>query len=41
MVPGISYEAHKKLSFRAQQLARFCVADSREELVTGATLRAR
>ena len=40
MVPGISYESFKKLSARAQQLARLCVADSSEELVTGATLRA-
>ena len=40
MVPGISYESFKKLSARAQQLTRLCVADSSEELVTGATLRA-
>ena len=40
MVPGISYESFKKMSPRAQQLARFCVADSSAELVTGPTLRA-
>jgi ectoine hydroxylase-related dioxygenase (phytanoyl-CoA dioxygenase family) len=38
MVPGISYRDHKKLSERAQYLTRFCVADSSEELRTGATL---
>jgi hypothetical protein len=40
MVPGISYKDYKKLSERAQQLVRFSVADSSEELVTGSTLRA-
>ena len=40
MVPGISYQDYKKLSERAQQLVRFSVADSSEELVTGSTLRA-
>ena len=40
MVPGISYTDYKKLSDHAQKLARFCVADSSEELITGATLRA-
>ena len=38
MVPGISYKDYKKLSGHAQKLARFCVADSNEELITGATL---
>ena len=32
--------AFRKLSERAQRLVRFSVADSSEELVTGATLRA-
>ena len=40
MVPGITYQDFKKLPERAQQLARFCVADSSEELITGTTLRA-
>jgi len=40
MVPSISYQDYKKLSERAQQLTRFSVIDSSEELVTGATLRA-
>ena len=40
MVPGISRASFKKMSARAQQLARFCVADSSAELVTGPTLRA-
>ncbi len=40
MVPGITYKDYKKLSEHAQKLARFCVADSSEELITGATLRA-
>ncbi len=39
-VPGIGYEAHKDLSPRAQELTRFLVADSSEELITGPTLRA-
>lgn len=38
IVPGITYQDHKKLSERAQYLTRFCVADSGEELRTGATL---
>ena len=38
MVPGITYQDYKKLSERAQFLARFCVADSSETLNTGATL---
>lgn len=38
IVPGIAYEDHKKLSDRAQFLTRFCVADSSEPLLTGATL---
>ena len=40
IVPGISYTDFKKLSPRAQELTKFCVADSSEELITGATLRA-
>jgi len=39
-VPGINYRDFKKLSAHAQQLARFNVIDSSQELVTGATLRA-
>jgi hypothetical protein len=38
IVPGITYADHKKLSERAQYLSRFCVADSSEPLLTGATL---
>jgi ectoine hydroxylase-related dioxygenase (phytanoyl-CoA dioxygenase family) len=38
IIPGISYADHKRLPERAQQLTRFCVADSSEELLTGATL---
>jgi hypothetical protein len=38
IVPGITYADHKKLSERAQFLTRFCVADSSEPLLTGATL---
>lgn len=38
IVPGISYQAFKQLSERARYLARFCVADSSETLLTGATL---
>ena len=40
IVPGISYQDFKRLSDRGQELARFCVADSSEELEVGATLRA-
>lgn len=40
IVPGISYQDYRKLSENAQRLARFCVLDSSEELVTGPTLRA-
>ncbi len=40
IVPGISYSDYKKLPERSQQLARFCCADSSEELITGTTLRA-
>ncbi len=40
MVPGIDYADYRKLSERAQQIARFCVADSGQRLVTGPTLRA-
>ena len=37
-VPGITYDAHKRLSQRAQYLTRFCVADSSDTLQTGTTL---
>jgi ectoine hydroxylase-related dioxygenase (phytanoyl-CoA dioxygenase family) len=40
VVPGISHGDYRRLSERAQHLARFCVADSGEVLKTGATLRA-
>jgi ectoine hydroxylase-related dioxygenase (phytanoyl-CoA dioxygenase family) len=40
ILPGITYNDYRKLSERAQRLAKFCVADSSEELVTGPTLRA-
>ncbi|MBT6893072.1 MAG: hypothetical protein HOA25_16350 [Gammaproteobacteria bacterium] len=40
LVPGISYQDYNKLSAHAQQLVRFSVMDSSEELVTGTTLRA-
>ncbi|MBK7687286.1 MAG: phytanoyl-CoA dioxygenase family protein [Rhodocyclaceae bacterium] len=40
IVPGITYRDYKRLSTQAQRLVRFSVADSSEELVTGATLRA-
>lgn len=40
IVPGIDHRDYLKLSPRAQQIAKFCVADSSETLVTGATLRA-
>ena len=40
IVPGITYRDFKRLSPHAQQLVRFCVADSSETLVTGPTLRA-
>ena len=40
IVPGMTYCDFKKLSPHAQRLVRFCVADSSETLVTGATLRA-
>ena len=39
-VPGITYQAYKKLSPRAQELTRYAVADSSEALITGPTLRA-
>lgn len=38
IVPGITYRDHRQLSERAQFLTRLCVADSGEELRTGATL---
>ena len=38
IVPGISYQDHKRLSERAQYLTRYCVADSGEPLQTGAVL---
>jgi len=40
MVPGISWQDHQALSPRAQELTRYCVADSSETLITGTTLRA-
>ena len=40
VLPGITYQDYKKLSGRAQQIARFCVLDSSETLETGTTLRA-
>ncbi len=40
IVKGISYKDYKNLSAHAQRLVQFCVADSSETLVTGATLRA-
>ena len=40
IMPGITYSDYRKLSEHAQRLVRFCVADSSETLVTGATLRA-
>lgn len=40
MVPGIRYADYKKLSEQAQRLARYCVMDSSEELITGTILRA-
>ncbi len=40
IVPGISYGDFKHLSQRAQELARYCVADSSQEVEFGATLRA-
>ncbi len=38
VVPGISHADHLKLSERARELTRFCVADSGAELATGTTL---
>jgi len=35
VIPGISYADHKRLSRHAQDLTRFCTADSSEELITG------
>ncbi len=40
IVPGIAYDDYRRLSERAQRLARCCVADSSETLLTGPTLRA-
>jgi ectoine hydroxylase-related dioxygenase (phytanoyl-CoA dioxygenase family) len=40
IVPGITHRDYKALSERAQRLVRHCVADSRELLRTGPTLRA-
>lgn len=40
IVPGISRSDYSKLSERARYLARFCVADSQDELITGTTLKA-
>ncbi len=39
-VPGISYADYQKLSETGRRMARFCVADSSQTLVTGPTLRA-
>ena len=40
IVPGIEHADYRKLSERAQQIAKFCVADSSERLDFGAILRA-
>lgn len=40
LTPGIDYRDFVKLSERAQQIARFCVADSAESLKVGAVLHA-
>lgn len=40
IVPGISYHDFKTLPERTQELVRYSVLDSSEELVTGATLHA-
>ena len=40
IVPGITYDAYRSLSERAQRIVRPCLADSSETLLTGATLRA-
>ena len=38
VIPGISAADHRRLSPQAQRMTRFVVADSGDELVTGATL---
>jgi len=38
IVPGITYDDYRNLPERAQKMVRFSVADSSEDLVTGATL---
>ena len=40
IVPGITYDAYRSLSERAQRIVRPCLADSSETLLTGAPLRA-
>ncbi len=40
IVPGIAFHDYRKLSERAQRIARLCVADSSQVLETGTTLRA-
>ena len=40
IAPGIEYQDYSQLSARAQQIAKFCVADSSQTLEFGATLRA-
>jgi Phytanoyl-CoA dioxygenase (PhyH) len=41
VVPGITYDAHRRLSEHAQRVTRFSVLDSSEELVTGYEMRPR
>lgn len=38
VVPGISFADHKRLSVRAQELTRYTIADSSEQLATGYVL---
>lgn len=40
ILPGITYADYKRLTAHSQRLVKFLVADSSEELITGATLRA-
>ncbi len=40
IVPAITYRDWRRLSPHAQRITRLCVADSSEQLATGATLRA-
>ena len=39
IVPGIDYADYQKLSERAQEIAKFCVADSSTPLKTGTVFR--